>query len=115
MGNPVIHFEIQTADAAAAQQFYADLFDWRIQPMEGMDYAMVNTGDEDGRIAGGIGGSMSGTNMVTFYVQVDDVQKALDAATKLGGTPVQGPMDIPGGPTIALFADPQGNVVGLVK
>ena len=25
------------------------------------------------------------------------------------------PMDVPNGPTIALFADPEGHVVGLVK
>jgi predicted enzyme related to lactoylglutathione lyase len=25
------------------------------------------------------------------------------------------PMDVPGGPSIAMFTDPQGNVVGLVK
>jgi predicted enzyme related to lactoylglutathione lyase len=28
---------------------------------------------------------------------------------------VQEPMDIPGGPSVAMFADPQGNVIGLVK
>ena len=25
------------------------------------------------------------------------------------------PMDVPGGPTIAMFADPEGNVIGLLK
>ena len=34
---------------------------------------------------------------------------------RLGGSTVQEPMDVPGGPTIALFADPEGHVVGLVK
>ena len=34
---------------------------------------------------------------------------------RLGGSTVTEPMDVPGGPTIALFADREGYVVGLVK
>jgi hypothetical protein len=52
---------------------------------------------------------------VTFYVQVDDPAAALEQIKKLGGSTVSEPMDVPGGPTIALFADPEGHVVGLVK
>ena len=53
--------------------------------------------------------------MVTFYVDTDDLQASLDKAEALGGKTVLEPMDIPDGPSIAMFADPQGNVVGLAK
>jgi predicted enzyme related to lactoylglutathione lyase len=53
--------------------------------------------------------------MVTFYVESDDLKASLDKAESLGGKRVMEPMDIPDGPAIAMFADPQGNVVGLVK
>ena len=57
---------------------------------------------------------MDGTNLVTFYIQVDDIAAALEKVAKLGGKTVMGPMDVPDGPTLALFNDPQGNTVGLV-
>ena len=46
---------------------------------------------------------------------VDDVQAALDKIGNLGGTTVMPPMDVPDGPTIGLFADPAGNLIGLMK
>ena len=53
---------------------------------------------------------------VTFYVEVDDVEEALKKAESLGGTRMMGPEEIPGvGITIALFTDPEGHVIGLVK
>jgi hypothetical protein len=65
----------------------------------------------------GIGGGVAGSEkaMVTVYVGVDDLQAALDKAESLGGKTVSAPMDVPGGPSIATFTDPEGNVVGLVK
>jgi hypothetical protein len=44
-----------------------------------------------------------------FYVAVADLQATLDKVGELGGTTVTPPMDVPGGPTIAFFADPAGN------
>ena len=68
----------------------------------------------DRGINGGITQDDQGA-FVTFYVEVDDLQAALDKAEKLGGKTVMPPMDVPGGPSIAQFTDPGGNVVGLVK
>jgi len=53
--------------------------------------------------------------VVTFYVETNDIKASLAKAESLGGKVVQEPMDIPDGPTIALFADPQGNVIGLAS
>ena len=65
-------------------------------------------------IAGGIGTSQDGSSHVTFYVAVDDPQAALDKAEALGGKTVQPVMTIPDMVTLALFADPEGHVVGVV-
>jgi hypothetical protein len=46
---------------------------------------------------------------------VADPAAALKNAERLGGKTVMPPQDIPGGPQIAQFADPEGNVIGLVK
>jgi uncharacterized protein len=121
MGNPVVHFEVIGRDAQALQSFYKDAFDWQMElalpsaPQESGYYAMAHPGDEGG-INGGIGAAMDGgVGHVTFYVAVPDLEAALSKIESLGGSTVMGPTDVPGGPSIAMFADPEGHRVGLVK
>jgi predicted enzyme related to lactoylglutathione lyase len=56
-----------------------------------------------------------GSTMVTFYVEVEDLEAALQKAEAQGAKRVMGPEDVPGGPSIAMFSDPDGNVIGLTK
>lgn len=115
MPNPVVHFEVVGKDAATLTKFYSEAFGWQLQDVMDGAYSMVNTGGE-GAIQGGVGAAPGGgAGHVTFYVQVDDPAAALEQIKKLGGSTVSEPMDVRGGPTIALFADPEGHVVGLVK
>jgi predicted enzyme related to lactoylglutathione lyase len=50
-----------------------------------------------------------------FYTEVDDPQAYLDRIEQAGGRTVVPVTEIPDMVTFAQFADPQGNVVGLVK
>jgi predicted enzyme related to lactoylglutathione lyase len=50
----------------------------------------------------------------TFYVQLNDVQAALDRAKKLAGQAVMGPQDVPGGSEIGLITTPAGQLVGVI-
>ena len=114
MPNPVVHFEINARDGAAMQQYYGDLFAWKIDASNPMNYGLVDTDAGGEGIMGGIGPSEDGSVSTLFYVQVPDVQAALDRAVSLGGSVVR-PMEvIPGMVTMAVFADPEGNQVGLV-
>ena len=113
MANPVVHFEIQSNGAEELHQFYGDAFGWKVDANNPMNYGIVEAGE--GGIAGGISPTMGGGNLVTFYIQVDDVGAALEKVEKLGGKTVMPASDIPDGPTIGLFTDPQGNTIGLVK
>jgi len=54
-------------------------------------------------------------NYVTIYVQVDDLQKSLDQAVKMGATAIVPPTPIPGIGNFAMFSDPSGNVIGIFK
>ena len=116
MGNPVVHFEIMGKDAGRLRAFYRDAFDWRIgEPMAGspVDYSLVEK-DGDG-ITGGIGVAPEGYGgHVTFYVHVPNIAASLEKIKSLGGETMMGPDQVPGGPVIALFKDPEGHVVGLV-
>ena len=113
MGNPVMWFEVQSKDPDQAQRFYAELFGWNVDADNEMGYGMVMDNTEG--IGGGIGGDGGGPGGVMWYVQVPDPEAALQKAEELGGTRLMGPMDVPGGPTIAHFQDPDGNRVGLMQ
>ena len=48
--------------------------------------------------------------------ELPDLGEALGKIEGLGGTKVMGPVEVvPGGPSIALFADPRGHLAGLFK
>jgi predicted enzyme related to lactoylglutathione lyase len=114
MSNPIVHAEVVGEDAEVLQAFYKDAFDWQMLP-SGPGYAMAHPGVEGG-IDGGVGASPEGgEGHVTFYVEVGDLEATLGKIEGLGGSRVAGPMDVPDGPRIAMFADPEGHVVGLIE
>ena len=114
MGNKVVHFEVIGKDGKKLQEFFGSLFGWNIDANNPMNYGMVSA-DQTG-IGGGIASDQPGGNgHLTFYVEVADLQATLSKAEGLGGKTVMPPMEVPGGPEIAMFADPEGHVVGLAK
>jgi len=112
---PVTHFEINAQDAPATQRFYKDLFGWGIDTNNPQSYGMIDTKTKGTGINGGIGASQDGRSFVTFYVETDDPGSMLDKVERLGGRRVMEPMDAGQGLIYALFADPEGNVIGLAK
>lgn len=100
-------------DGSQLQEFYRQLFDWPIDADNEWNYGMVSAPDGEG-IGGGVGPGFDGTSRVTVYVQVPDLRAALDQAATLGGRTVMEPEDV-GGVSLAQFADPTGNVIGLIK
>jgi uncharacterized protein len=119
MGQAVVHFEVIGKDGEKLQAFYSELFGWEIDANNPMKYGMVSREDNLDQgigIGGGVGPAPEGRDgWVTFYVSVGDVEEALQKAESLGGTRVMGPMDVPEGPTIGLFNDPEGHLLGVVK
>ena len=114
MGHPVVHFEVIGRDGEKLQRFYGEVFDWKIDASNPMNYGIVDNGGEG--INGGIGAAQPGGNgHLTFYVAVDDLDEHLRKIEAAGGSTVMPPTEIPGMLTFALFSDPEGNVVGLVK
>ena len=120
MGQPVVHFEIVGKDADQLKSYYSDLFGWEFDSDNPMNYGTVSREDNlrsDGiGIGGGVGPGPEGYDgHVTFYVEVPDVGEALTKAESLGGSRMMGPDQVMEGVEIALFNDPEGHVVGLVK
>ena len=112
MANPVAWFEVVGKDGKKLQDFYGNLFGWKIDANNDFNYGMVDNAGQG--INGGVGPSQNGQPWCGFYVGVDDLQAALSKAESLGGKTIMPPMDIPNGPSIAMFADPEGNQIGIM-
>jgi predicted enzyme related to lactoylglutathione lyase len=116
MGQPVVHFEIIGRDAGSLQSYYSELFGWRFDTSNPMNYGVVAQDDDAPGIGGGVGAGPDGYDgHVTFYVAVPDVEAALARAESLGGSRMMGPEKVMEQIEIGLFADPEGHVVGVVK
>jgi predicted enzyme related to lactoylglutathione lyase len=111
----VVHVEILGVDAPRLQKFYEGLFGWgaTLNPI-GYGYVPVEP-KAPVKLTGGIGPSPQRQPLVIFYVKVADPGETLKRAEQLGGRIVMPATDVPGGITFARFADPEGNVVGLVR
>jgi predicted enzyme related to lactoylglutathione lyase len=113
--HPVVHVEILGVDALRLHRFYADLFGWKIT-VSPADYGYVSLAPTPPvALTGGIGPSPQGRPLAVFYVKVDDPVAVLKRVEALGGRIVVPPVDVPGGITFARFADPEGNVIGIVR
>jgi uncharacterized protein len=104
--------ELATSDAAGAFNFYEDLFGWEKQ--EAMDMGEAGIYQIYGRGGVPLGGmfnktaDMPGPPAWLYYIKVEDVNKAVEKLKELGGTVLNGPMEVPGGDRIAQCMDPQG-------
>ena len=113
MGSHVIHFEVVGKDGPKLQKFYSDVFGWKLNTDNPEGYGMVETNGEG--IAGGIGASRDGgAGHVTFYVHADDPEGTLRTVERLGGRVIMPLTEVAPDTRIALFADPEGHVVGLM-
>jgi uncharacterized protein len=106
--------DITATDAEASRLFYAQLFGWRLQVLEALDYALIDP--DAGTLPGGIGRSDATRPAgITTYFSVDDVEATLARAVALGATVATPPWTVPGLGTMAVVLDPEGNRIGLWK
>jgi uncharacterized protein len=113
MAAHVIHFEVLGKDGAGLQRFYSDVFGWKFDTDNPSGYGMLRSNGEG--IDGGVGAAPEGTpGHVTFYVHADDAAGTLRRVEALGGRVIQPLTEVAPGTNIALFADPEGHIVGLM-
>lgn len=117
MSNPVTHGEVLGKDPEALQQFYSNAFGWQtVDVVDGAYHILADPDSDRGILHIGVGPAPEDQpGHLTFYVEVDDPDAALEQIEKLGGSVVRPPARVSGGPRLALFADPEGHVVGLVE
>lgn len=108
--------ELMANDWQEAWAFYSDLFGWTEDSQMDMGPdGLYHMFKGPGRL---LGGMMTKPAMVPapawlFYINVPSVSAALESVKALGGQVLNGPMEIPGGDTIAQCLDPQGAAFAL--
>jgi len=111
-----VHFDISAEDPERAAAFYANVFGWTFTKWDGpMDYWLITTGEEGAGIDGGLGVRRHEAPEVPFTLDVPSVDEYVAKVTDAGGTIVQPKSPIPGVGWMAVFADPEGNVFGMME
>ena len=115
MANKIVHWELIGEDGEALSKFYAGLFDWQFEGVEGFDgYNLVDA--EQTGVGGAVGqGSEEMPNYLTIYIEVESIDDHLERINAAGGATVLPRTVSPGVVTFAMFSDPAGNTVGLVE
>jgi predicted enzyme related to lactoylglutathione lyase len=109
---PIVHLEVTGKDGKKLQDFFSQLFGWQLNADNPMNYGVGQLSEEVGV---GVGPAQDGNGAAIFYLGVDSVEDALAKAESLGGSRIWGPMDVPEGPTIGVFTDPEGHMVGVFQ
>jgi predicted enzyme related to lactoylglutathione lyase len=111
MAAPIVHFEFASADFERAAAFYGELFGWQTQQNSTATYMKFD--GADGPSAGWVRADMVQSPGPVPYVPVDDLGAVLDKVEKAGGRILARRLPFAGGGEVGLFADPDGNVVGV--
>jgi uncharacterized protein len=121
--NRVVHFEIQADEIERAKKFYQAAFGWEISQLMtaekgGMDYWGLKTGsDGTPGINGGLYKRSAGNEIHTYdcTIQVQDIDKTIDAVKKNGGIIRGEKMEIPGVGWFIGGTDTEGNRFGILQ
>lgn len=109
MTPPLVFLDLRTTDAAASRKFYGELFGWTVidvpVPMftgpEGPWGGLTELVEDDER-----------QPQWVPYVEVADLDEAIQKATSLGATLSRGRVELPQG-AVAVITDPTGAVLAL--
>jgi hypothetical protein len=108
---PIVHLEFRTFDFARASAFYAKVFAWRTEQNASSTYMKLDA--EEGPSAGWVRAEVSQAPGPLAYIVVEDLATTLAEVEAGGGRVLVPKLPFAGGGEIALFADPDGNVVAI--
>jgi len=114
MPNPLFHWELMVSDVPKAIDFYSKVFDWEFDEKSFPAYPLIKTGDTPG---GAVMAkpSHSPAPALNIYFHVQDIESTLTRALVQGATVIAPRTPILGIGFWAMFADPDGIVIGLIQ
>ena len=107
----IVHIEFKSSDFARTADFYAKLFEWRTEQNASGSYMKLDS--SDGPSGGWVRADLVQSPGPIAYLVVDDLAAKLDEVEQAGGRVLVRNLPFAGGGEIGLFADPDGNVLGL--
>ncbi len=108
---PIVHIEFRSSDFTRASAFYAQVLGWETQQNASATYMKLE--GNDGLSTGWVRADLSQAPGPLAYLEVDDLNATLGQVEKAGGRIIVPRRPFAGGGEVALFADPDGNVLGL--
>jgi hypothetical protein len=110
----VIHFEIAIDKPDRAVKFYTEVFGWKVEKWEPVDYWLVQTGDGPG-IDGALKMRDRPNESTTNTVEVPSLEEYMAKVVEKGGEVISEKMTIPGYGYFAYCKDTEGNVFGIIE
>jgi predicted enzyme related to lactoylglutathione lyase len=107
----IVHFETPADDLQRAKTFYIDLFGWKFEGVQDMDYMMVDTYG----LSGGMIKRMQPDQQIFVQIGVPSVDEYSAKVEKLGGKILVPKKAIPGMGYFAICMDIENNVFGIVE
>jgi predicted enzyme related to lactoylglutathione lyase len=111
MAAPVVHVEWKSANFTRTSEFYARVFKWKTEQNGSGSYMKLD--GADGPSAGWVRSDLVQAPGPVAFLTVDDLAATLAEIESAGGRVLVRSQPFAGGGEIALFADPDDNVLGL--
>lgn len=111
--NGICHMEIPSKDFEKAKKFYGDVFGWKFNEMEGMDYLLY---EAPSGVSGGFDHSydIASKPGFVFYIEVENIDATIKKAEEIGGKCAKAKTQIsPEHGYMAYVNDLEGNLIGL--
>ncbi len=113
----VVHLDLTVKDAEKVKDFYCEVLGWTAQPLsmgDYDDYVVVSPASEPvGGVCHARGDNADMPPVWISYLQVADLDLALESATANGGQVRVGPKGDPTAWRYAVIEDPAGAMLGL--
>jgi hypothetical protein len=113
MAAEIIHIEFKSANFPRTSEFYAKVFDWQMEQNAAASYMKLSA--TGGPSAGWVRADLVQSPGPIAYLPVDDLEATLNEVERAGGRILVRGLPFAGGGEIGLFADPDGNVLGIWK
>ncbi len=111
--------DLTVPNATEVRDFYEQVANWKVHPVEMGDYNDFTMLAADGNPAVGIchkkGPNENLPSQWLIYINVEDLDASMEACTKMGGKIIAGPRSMSGYGRFCVITDPGGAVSALFE
>ena len=111
----LVHFDIPADNVDKLKEFYSTCFGWKFEkaPIPEFDYWLISTGPKGKSVGGGMYQKIDPSDSQRNYINVDDLDSAIQVFKNAGGREIVGKQEVPDQGWSFIGADPEGNKIAL--